>query len=373
MTRGAAHGMTQAFSNKRIAGMHFASRFLYAAVSGLLAFASCCVGQQSVIQEKSNTTESLRSVSAVGRGVVWASGTHGTYLRSVDNGNTWQLAQVPGAEELDFRDVEAFGADVAYLLSIGPGEKSRIYKTVDGGKNWSLQFTNKVPNGFYDCMAFWDVNHGIAIGDPVNGHFELMTTQDGGESWKAITSGQVPQEVDGEGAFAASGTCIATAGKSDVWFATGGKAARVFRSKDRGKTWSAAETPIMRGADSTGIFSIAFRDGKHGVIAGGDYKDVEKAGANLAFSDDGGATWKLAEIAPQWFFSAVAFDSRDKQSVWVAGPAGVAYAEDVRAKAWNRKWPVKVNAIGFTPSGDAFAVGPNGTVVHFVRPTLGPK
>jgi hypothetical protein len=33
---------------------------------------------------------------------------------------------VPGAEKLDFRDVEAFGESTAYLLSAGPGEGSRI-------------------------------------------------------------------------------------------------------------------------------------------------------------------------------------------------------------------------------------------------------
>ena len=351
--------------------MRFSSGVHYIVASALLAFASSCLAQQSVIQEKTNTTESLRGVSAVGGGVVWASGTHGTYLRSVDNGNRWEVGQVAGAEDLDFRDVEAFSAEVGYLLSIGPGEKSRIYKTSDGGKNWSLQFTNKAAKGFYDCMAFWDLNHGIAVGDPVDGQFELITTEDGGKSWKAFSSGKLPPSMEGEGAFAASGTCIATAGKSDVWFATGGKVARVFRSKDRGKTWTVAETPIVHGGDSTGIFSIAFRDGKHGVIAGGDYKDVQKGGANLAYSDDGGATWKEAEIAPQWFFSAVAFDARAKQNVWVAGPAGIAYAEDIRAKAWIRQWPVKVNAMSFSPAGDFFAVGPNGTIVHFVRPTLG--
>ena len=87
--------------------------------------------------------------------LAWASGTHGTYLRTTDGGNTWQPAQVPGAEALDFRDVEAFSADLAYLLSAGPGDQSRIYKTTNAGKTWTLQFTNKNPKGFFDCMAFW--------------------------------------------------------------------------------------------------------------------------------------------------------------------------------------------------------------------------
>src|SRR5262249_10273642 len=156
--------------------------------------------------------------------LAWASGTHGTYLRTSDSGRTWQTAQVPGAEALDFRDVEAFSADFAYLLSAGPGDQSRIYQTSDGGKTWTLQFTNKDPKGFFDCMAFWDRDHGIAVGDPVSDNsgklkFELIATEDGGSHWNSISE-SLPPAVDGEGAFAASGTCIAVQNKSNVWFAT---------------------------------------------------------------------------------------------------------------------------------------------------------
>lgn len=330
------------------------------------------IGQESVIQEKSNTSEALRGVSALAKGGVWASGAHGTYLRSGDYGNTWQVGQVPGAEQLDFRDVEAFSADVAYLLSAGPGEQSRIYKTIDAGKHWTLQFTNQEPKGFLDCMGFWDQEHGMAVGDPVNGKFQVIATENG-KDWAAIPTDHLPAALDGEGAFAASGTCLTVEGKSNVWFVSGGKTARVFRSKDRGRTWTVSDTPLVRGTDSVGIFSVAFRDAKHGAIGGGDYKDAEKSAANLAFSDDGGATWKLSKISPQWFFSAVAFDPRDRRSLWVVGTSGAAYAEDVEAASWNRKWPVELNSLSFSPTGDAFAVGPKGVIVHFARPTLGAK
>jgi photosystem II stability/assembly factor-like uncharacterized protein len=206
------------------------------ALIAALLLASPCSSQQTVVQEKSNTTENLRGVSAPAIGQVWATGTHGTYLRTSDNGNTWRVGQVANAENLDFRDVEAFSTDVAYLLSIGPGDRSRIYKTVDGGRSWSLQFTNKDPTGFFDCMAFWDQEHGIVVGDPVKGKFELIATSDGGRNWTPLPPDRLPSAVDGEGAFAASGTCITTEGKNNVWFATGGKVARVFRSTDRGQT-----------------------------------------------------------------------------------------------------------------------------------------
>ena len=347
-------------------------------------FLSSCLFAQDLAVQKSNTTENLRGISTPSRNVAWASGTHGTYLRTTDGGETWQAAQVPGAETLDFRDVEAFSADVAYLLAAGPGEQSRIYKTANAGKTWALQFTNNNPKGFFDCMAFWNRDRGIAVGDPVNGKFELITTKDGGKHWKSIPTASLPSAVESEGAFAASGTCIAVQGKKNIWFATGGKVARVFRSTNAGKTWTVADTPIVHGADSSGIFSIAFRDSKNGVIAGGDYKQPEKGGPNLASTDDGGLTWKLAAVSPQWYFSAVAFSSRvgtaaqacpersrrgcpaeRSSALLVAGSAHAACSNDLSAKPWTKIWDLNLNALSVAPDGRAIAVGPKGVIVRF--------
>src|SRR5271167_2367502 len=254
----------------------------------LLLLAYHCCAQQFTIQD-SHTTESLRGLSLLKHGIAWASGTHGTYLRSIDGGHTWKASQVFGADNLDFRDVQAFNLTDAYLLAAGPGDASRIYKTTDGGLHWTRQFTNTNPKGFFDCMAFWDTNHGIAVGDPVPDEqcrlkFELIATEDG-QHWNPLPSARLPSAVANEGAFAASGTCITTQGKRNVWFATGGAVARVFHSADRGQTWTVSETPITHGPDSAGIFSIAFSDARHGVIAGGDYKQPTQGSASLAFTN----------------------------------------------------------------------------------------
>ncbi len=321
--------------------------------------------------QKSNTTENLRGISALANKLAWASGTHGTYLRTTDGGSTWQTAQVPSAEALDFRDVEAFSEDLAYLLSAGPGEQSRIYKTTDAGKTWTLQFTNRNPKGFFDCVAFWDRDHGIAVGDPVADpsgklKFELIMTEDGGKNWNPI-SDSLPPAIEGEGAFAASGTCIAVQGKTNVWFATGGKVARVFRSTDAGKTWTVADTPIVHGPDSAGIFSIAFRDATHGVVAGGDYKHPEQDGPNLAVTADGGLTWTLSTASPQAYFSAVAFakPSSGSTAMLAVGSTRAAYTDDLAKKAWQKTWDLNLNALSINSSGQAISVGPKGLIVSF--------
>jgi photosystem II stability/assembly factor-like uncharacterized protein len=282
----------------------------------LLLLATTAVAQGPRVQI-SNTTENLRGVSAVSRQVAWASGTHGTYLRTVDGGRTWTPGQVPDAEGLDFRGVVGLSADEAFLMSSGLGEQSRIYHTEDGGKRWQLQFTNKVAKGFFDAIAFWDAKHGIVLGDPIADEsgklkFELLETEDG-QNWRPLASAAIPEAMDGEGAFAASNSGLAIlrdSGDRNLWFATGGKAARVFHSADRGQSWEVFDTPILHGEDSAGIFSIAFRDVLHGVIAGGDYKKPKKDGPNLAFTEDGGKTWRLSTITPQAYFSAIAYDQR---------------------------------------------------------------
>src|SRR5579863_10596793 len=179
----------------------------------LFLAAANALAQSGPQVQLSHTAENLRGVSAVSRQIAWASGSHGTYLRTVDAGRTWTPAQVPGAEALDFRAVVAFSAAEAFLMSAGPGDQSRIYHTSDAGQHWQLQFTNTNPKGFFDSMVFWDPKHGVILGDPIPDdtgklHFEVLLTDDG-QTWHAVPPTQLPEALAGEGAFAASNTCLA--------------------------------------------------------------------------------------------------------------------------------------------------------------------
>jgi photosystem II stability/assembly factor-like uncharacterized protein len=319
-------------------------------------------GAQNLTPLATHTTANLRGVSAPSNTVVWASGTGGTYLRTTDAGQNWTVSRVPGAEQLDFRDVEAFNENVAYLLAAGPGTLSRIYKTTDGGSHWTLQLKNEDPRGFYDCMAFWDQTHGIALGDSIDGEFQLFATDDG-EHWHQLPTNKLPTSLEGEGAFAASGTCIAVQGQSNAWFATGGKVARAYRSTDRGQTWQVSETALTHGLDSTGIFSIVFRDAKHGVIAGGDYQKPKQSGHNLAFTEDGGETWTLSSLAPQAYYSAAAYTPSG--NLLLAGTSGAALiSADPASTRLLHSWNPNLNALSVAPDGTAYAVGPKGLIVR---------
>jgi len=275
--------------------------------------------------QSSGVTVRLRGVSAVNERVAWASGAESTVLRTADGGTTWQKLNVT-SEALDFRDIDAVDAQTAYALSIGNGPTSRIYKTTDAGKTWTLQFKNEDPKVFLDAMSFWDANNGIVFGDSVDGQFYILTTADGGGSWSRVPQSALPPALENEGAFAASGTNIAIFGKSHAWIGTGAAAkSRVLRTSDRGRTWQIADTPLAS-AGSAGIFSIAFRDAKHGVIAGGDYRKEQEAVDNLAMTSDGGVTWTLVK-GLSGFRSVVAYVP-STTSLIALGPSGGDYSVD---------------------------------------------
>lgn len=335
--------------------MKIQSKFYQAALFLFAVFALSIINANAQWQRQAvETKASLRGLSVAGKNVVWASGTGGTYLRTIDGGKTWTVGTVPGAEKLDFRDVEAFGAQTAYLLSIGEGENSRIYKTADGGATWQMQFKNANPKAFFDAIAFWDENNGIAMSDPVDGKYHLISTADGGRSWNVLPNDKMPSAKQGEAAFAASGTCLITNGKTDVYLVSGGSDARVFRSTDRGLSWSVADTPIVKGTSGSGIFSIAMFDGKNGVIVGGNYEKPDAGNNNSAFTLDGGKTWNLAN-GLSGYFSGVAFINRkmliavgstrfalsfDGGKNWKYFPHGNKNLNAVRAKGKNAVWAV---------------------------------
>ena len=312
----------------------------------LLALAGSICAQNWTPQQ-SGTTAHLRGISAVNAKVAWAGGEKGTFLRSTDGGAAWKAGTVPGAADLDFRGVQGIDDQTAFLLSSGPGEKSRIYKTADAGSNWRALQINPDPKGFWDAIALWDPMHGIVLGDPVNGRFTVYLTSDG-VTWQQHKG---PPANSNEGAFAASNSCLVVRGAREAWFGTGGLGgARVFHSEDGGKTWSVAKTPIRHDSENAGIFSLAFSDSLHGIAVGGDYQDAKAIRDALALTDDGGKTWRTVP-APFGYRSAAAYAPSVRKWV-VTGPEGSNWSAD--RVVWTA-FPGSYNALSLP-----WAVGPSG-------------
>ena len=299
--------------------------------------------------QPSGVTVRLRGVSAVSSTSAWVSGAGGTVLRTTDGGRTWQRRAVPGADVLDFRDVDALNATTAVVLSIGPGDTSRIYRTEDGGGTWEERFRNADPNAFFDAMAFGDADHGVAFSDSVDGRFVVRTTGDGGRTWIAVAPERLPPALPEEGAFAASGTNVAMFGPDRIWIGT--SKSRVLRSTDGGRTWSVHATPVATG-QATGIFSIAFIDASNGVVVGGNYQQEDEARDNLAVTADGGRTWvRPSGTGLSGFRSVVTWLPGRGRSLLAVGPRGSDWSAD--GQTW---------APGGSDGYDALSLAPGGVV-----------
>jgi photosystem II stability/assembly factor-like uncharacterized protein len=312
--------------------------------------------------QDSGTTEQLFAVSPVNDLVVWASGSGGTYLLTTDGGENWESHVVPGAEDLQFRDVEGVSADVAYLMSAGTGEVSRIYKTEDGGATWTLQVQNTDEFGFYDCFAFWNSTQGLLMADSVNDRLPVLRTLDG-ETWQDIGDNLPPAVPGGEFAFASSGTCVATYGKKWAWIGTN---ARILATTDQGDTWSAYESPIPPGPNGTGgVFSVDFRNSARGVVGGGDFLESNIV-TNFARSHDGGKTWELGTDAPipgAIFGLSYVGTPGFPRYIVATGPGGAAWTPD-EGDTWNLLEDVEGQwAVAFASPAAGWLVGTGGQII----------
>lgn len=315
------------------------------------------------MEQTSGVTAVLQAVSAVSGQVAWVAGHAGVVLRTTDGGAGWERLRVPGADSLEFRDVEAFDAEVAYLLAAGPGERSRIFKTTDGGRTWAQQFVNAEPRAFYDCFAFFDRDRGVVVSDAVDGRLLLRATRDGGAHWDAVPPQGMPAAHEGEGAFAASGTCLVALGDRLAWIATGSTAeARAYRSVDAGLSWSVHAVPVVSG-EAAGATSLAFRDPLHGVALGGRIAAATDTANQVAVTADGGVTWTRSGRPP---FSGAVFGSaylpRARSPLLVAaGPGGLAMSRDDGA-TWDGLSTNAYWAVGFGSARAGWAVGPRGRI-----------
>ncbi len=334
-------------------------RALFILFGGLLLRSSCAVAQWKA--QSVGTDASFRSVSMAGAGVIWIGGTNGTFVRSVDDGQTWQTGTVPDAQTVDFRDVQAIDAQTACLMSAGPAEKgqARIYKTTNGGQTWTLLYQTTEPGVFLDGMDFWDSRHGIVFGDPVNNKWFILTTDDGGQTWQRIADASLPPMQPNEAAFAASGSSLVVQGKRNAWIASGGAGVgRVFRSTDRGRTWAVANTPLP-GGEATGLFGMQFFSTKVGMAVGGNYTQTQQPGPNAALTRDGGQTWQLVSPTnPPGLKEAVALLPGDR--LLTVGPSGTSLSAD-QGQTW-QTLDIDGHHALVCVKGTCYAVGAKGKV-----------
>lgn len=312
------------------------------------------------IQYTDSTTQFI-GLYVVNETTVWAAGSGGRFVRTSDGGATWTSGVVPGADSLQFRDVHAFDDQSAFLLSIGGGTDSRFYRTTDGGDTWTMVFQNQDPNSFFDCFSFWDRERGVAFSDSYEGEFKLMRTLDGGESWTRIPPESVPDAHEGEGAFAASGTCVVTRPGGLGWFSTGasGVDTRVIRTTDYGETWEESVTPIASSSSSSGIFTLSFLTDEQGVAMGGEYAATDTLVLNTAVTFDGGETWREGGQSnlEGSIYGASYVPGTPTPTIVAVAPTGTDYSVD-NGMTWTRIDSSDYWSVHFVAADAGWAAGP---------------
>lgn len=270
---------------------------------------------------------SIRSI-VVDQNKIWYAADKGKYgWIDIDAGMNEQNQILYKDLKPEFRSLAQTKENV-FMLSIG--DPGLLYKIRKSDKKIELVYREghdgKV---FYDSMKFWNDKEGIAVGDPVENVFSIITTRDGGQTWKKYKSIALPKLSPGEAAFAASNTNIVIV-KSETWIVSGGTKARIFYSSDKGKHWTVHATPIIQGNAMSGIFTADFYDDKNGFIAGGNYDDLNNNCSNKAITSDGGKTWKLAADCQGFgYASCIQYVPKSKATQIVSvGSSGLQYSSD---------------------------------------------
>ena len=279
-------------------------------------------------------SSSLRAICAVDENTVWASGSQGQVLLTLDGGANWNEVSVPNCEDPEFRSLHAWNASHAMVFEISP--KGRAFMTKDGGLSWEEVYHSPVEGAFFNSLTFANDKLGIAISDPIDDQVFILKTEDGGWNWKRLEN--APPVVNGEINFAASNTCIEYLPSGEIHIVTGGSKSRVLSSMDHGESWAFTETPVLTGA-SAGLFSINFTNSNTGVAVGGDFNDPAGEGVRAIFTEDGGRHWTEAESMPAEYRSCVI--ALNDKLLFTIGKTGCDYSTD-RGKNWTF-----INSTGF--------------------------
>ncbi|MEP7128833.1 MAG: hypothetical protein ABI729_08195 [Chitinophagales bacterium] len=322
---------------------------------------------QSLHQFSLPVRTNIRAIAVLNDSTMWFAGSNGCFGYTEDDGKHWHIdsTKIEGLYP-DFRSMSVIDQQTVLLLNAG--SPAYLLKSIDQGATWKTVYSNEKKEIFFDSMKFRDAKNGIAIGDPIDGCFTILTTDDAGEHWKEISCDRLPQPFAGEACFASSNTCVELI-ENNFWIATGGAEARVLSSADYGITWHFTSTPFLFGTELTGIFSLDFYDRKHGIIAGGDYENKNECLHSKAGSNNGGKSWKpVANFEMPGFCSCVQYRPfSHAKTLLIAAHPGI-YISNNGGKKWEevkeddgKTTLENYNTLQFSPTGKvAWCAGADG-------------
>lgn len=300
-----------------------------------------------------NDSLSIRAIEVIGNNLAFAANDATFGMYNFTNKRWRTNTQKYDTLVPEFRAVASTDNDF-FMLSVG--SPALLYKTGDSGA-MELVYKEEHEKAFYDAMAFWNNEEGIAMGDPTDNCISIIITRDGGKTWEKLNCDVLPEVIAGEAAFAASNSNISIEG-DNTWILTGGMKSRIYFSPDKGKTWEVYNTPLIDGEATTGGYSMDFYDENFGIIIGGDYTKPDGNTGNKAITKDGGKTWELiAEGQEPGYKSSVRFvPNSGGEKIIATGFSGISYSKD-SGKTWEEISKEGFYTLRFRNDSVAYAAG----------------
>ncbi|MEQ8323787.1 MAG: YCF48-related protein [Vicingaceae bacterium] len=282
------------------------------------------IGQEVFEVRQADVNSSFRAVSVVNNEVAWVAGSNGFVGLSLDGAENWNFMRIPGHDSSQFRSIYAFDERTAVVANAG--SPAVILRTENQGESWSEVYRDQNPAAFIDGLDFWNETAGMAYGDPKDGRLNIIKSEDAGKTWTEDLSDSRPLLSEGEASFAASGTGIRTYPPCMTMISTGGKLSRLFKSHDCGVSWEEVTAIMLKGPETSGIFSSHFKDDLNGIVVGGDHALMEEKSDHIFITKDGGENWRQPENPTRGYRECV---EHIVGSTWMAiGPTGIDVSND---------------------------------------------
>jgi len=159
------------------------------------------------------------------------------------------------------------------------GNGGGVWKTTNSGTSWTKQPTASFNStaSFANTIYFWDENNGVAMGDPTGTLFEIYTTTNGGTTWTKLTSASVAPAVANEYGY----VHLKEVAGDNIWFGT--SAGRIFKSANKGATWTVVSTPLTDFGGTLSSGKMALKDANNAWI-------LSDTGTVYS-TTNGGSTW----------------------------------------------------------------------------------